>query len=796
MALHLLKRCGLLCALLPLAVSGFAAEKVGFVSAKPIWPRGRSTEKNLFVGFRAEFQSDSAALLRVTGSSVYRAFLNGEFLGYGPARGPHGYYRVDEWDLGGKLRSGTNSVEIEVAGYNVNSYYLLDQPAFLQAEVVGGGRTLASTGGDGAQFSAAILKERVQRVQRYSFQRPFTEAYRLSAGDRRREPAACEITGTKQLLPRRVPYPDFALRGPVSHEMQGTIRTGVEPAKLWKDRGLTDIGPKLGGYKEQELELVPSIELQKIVTARSERLREPYAGGTLHMGPDTFHVLDFGVNLTGFIGLHLKVRKTTRLYVTFDEILTKDDVDFKRLTCVNAVTYDLAPGDYEVESFEPYTLRYLKPVVTEGDCDIERVYLREYANPDVWTAQFASSDGRLNRLFDAGRETFRQNAVDAFTDCPSRERAGWLCDSFFTARVAHVLSGDARVEKTFLENYLLPERFKYLPEGMIAEAYPADHNDGVFIPNWSLWFVMQLEEYLQRSGDRELVDAMRPRVMRLFEYFRPFRNSDGLLEKLKSWVFIEWSHANDFVQDVNYPSNMLYAAAMAAAARMYHVPEMQAEAERIRETVRKQSYDGSFFVDNAVRNGGALKVTRNRTEVCQYFAFYFDVATPETHADLWKKLVGEFGPDRGKRGLYPEIHPANSFVGNVLRLELLSRYGFKPQAMEESRDYLLYMADRTGTLWENIDTGGSLNHGFASHVVYSLYRDVLGLSSVDWVDKSVRVTLPKSDLEWCEGRVPVPGGAVSLRWSKQGDDTVYQLQAPAGYRVRIENETGRPIRPR
>jgi alpha-L-rhamnosidase len=210
--------------------------------------------------------------------------------------------------------------------------------------------------------------------------------------------------------------------------------------------------------------------------------------------------------------------------------------------------------------------------------------------------------------------------------------------------------------------------------------------------------------------------------------------------------------------------------------------------------IRRQSFDGEFFVDNAVRENGRLRVTRNRTEVCQYFAFFFDVAKPATHEALWRKLQTEFGPDRKRRGLYPEIHPANSFVGNVLRLELLSRYGFKQQAMEESRDYLLYMADRTGTLWENIDTAGSLNHGFASHVVNCLYRDVLGLAPVDWVSKSVRVTFSKNDLTWCEGRVPVPDGAVSLRWAKQGGDTVYQLHAPAGYRVEIDNQSGRPLR--
>jgi len=120
---------------------GNTAGKVLFCSARPIWPKGRQTEKNLFVGFRAGFKrpKSGAAVLRITGSSVYRIFLNGDFLGHGPARGPHGYWRVDQWPLK-DLRAAENVLAIEVAGYNVNSYYLLDQPSFIQAEIVAEGK--------------------------------------------------------------------------------------------------------------------------------------------------------------------------------------------------------------------------------------------------------------------------------------------------------------------------------------------------------------------------------------------------------------------------------------------------------------------------------------------------------------------------------------------------------------------------------------------------------------------------------------------------------------------------------
>ena len=130
--------------------------------------------------------------MRATGATLYRVLLNGHFLGHGPARGPTVSSAWTSGTLRDKLQPGVNVVAFEVAGYNVNSYYLLDQPSFLQAEVVADGKVLASTGGTGAPFIATILKERVQKVQRYSFQRPFSEVYRLAPGfDRwRGDPAA------------------------------------------------------------------------------------------------------------------------------------------------------------------------------------------------------------------------------------------------------------------------------------------------------------------------------------------------------------------------------------------------------------------------------------------------------------------------------------------------------------------------------------------------------------------------------------------------------------------------------
>ena len=199
-------------------------------------------------------------------------------------------------------------------------------------------------------------------------------------------------------------------------------------------------------------------------------------------------------------------------------------------------------------------------------------------------------------------------------------------------------------------------------------------------------------------------------------------------------------------------------------------------------------------MDNALRNeSGNLEVTGNHSEVCQYFAFYFGIATPETHPRLWERLVEEFGPGRQENGLYPEVAPANSFIGNMIRAELLSAAGRNRQVLEESVGYLLYMAERTGTLWENDHANASTNHGFASHACHSLLRDVLGLYRVDRKSRSLTLRFGDLDLENCQGFVPTPDGEIRLSWEKKDGKLQYELSAPEVYEVELVNDSGLPL---
>lgn len=124
-------------------------------------------------------------------------------------------------------------------------------------------------------------------------------------------------------------------------------------------------------------------------------------------------------------------------------------------------------------------------------------------------------------------------------------------------------------------------------------------------------------------------------------------------------------------------------------------------------------------------------------------------AEQEDYPDLFNRLLEDFGPERTARGLHPQIWPANAFIGNYLRMELLSRAGRPAQLLKESREYFDYMALKTGTLWENTGDYASCNHGFASHILHCFYRDILGVAGIE--NNRIRLVFHNLPLTECQG---------------------------------------------
>lgn len=708
------------------------SEKIAFAKALPVWENGKEKEKNHTLAFRCVVDKSKEYTLKIAGHNVYRILINGNFYASGPARTAHGFYRVSEYSITeNNLLDGENIISIIVCGYNVNSFEYADASSFLCAELLMNNDVLFATGSE-KDFQCINFSDKIQKVQRYSFQRPFTEQYSfgknydaffVNANDNFQS-VDLKIQENKIFIERGVSYCEYNIIEPVRIVNRGVVSKALNP-KRCTDRHITGINDKLQGFKEDEVNGGIVNEWYTYSTEITSEAEEKYETTTIPS--DGSAVFDMGINTTGYIHLSLEAEQDCEIYAIFDEYIDGGVPDGGRNGTANIIKWCFKGGrSYDVVSIEPYTYRFIQIVSLNAPVVLTNVsQFRETYKESAVTNLKKMPNENLQKIYDAAVETFKQNATDIFMDCPSRERAGWLCDSFFTSRTEFELTGKSLVERNFLENFLLPDSFSNIPDGMLPMCYPSDHTDGTYIHNWAMWYVLELKEYLSRTGDTELIEKAKNRVYKLLDFTMTFENEDGFLSKLKSWVFIEWSKANEFVQDINYPTNMLYAKFLETIGTLYDDKKLIIKADILRKKINDVAFDGEFFHDNSEYDeSGKAVLTDNITETCQYYAFFTKTATKETHPELFNKLVNEFGPNRKTTNAYPEIYESNAFIGNYLRLDILYNNGYADNVVKEIEDFFLPMAERTGTLWENMSDCASCDHGFASYVAVILNKTV------------------------------------------------------------------------
>ena len=565
---------------------------INFEKASPAWILGREKEMNLWISLRAVALGAKKTVLRLTGSCAYDIRVNGEFVAFGPARCAHGFYRVDEIDLSDRI-SEKAVITVNVAGYNADSFYHLDQPSFVCAELIEDGEITAATGAEG--FLCRVMTEHEQKAQRFSGQRTFCEVYRISSLIAKWEKSAVINEREYALVSlSEVEEKKFIARGSsynvydkvfaeeiISHsdfileDYKDRVRYPAYIVPRGKDTGASK---KSFALKEMDTDLF--VQARNIEVCNLKKTSETPSVQALRMGEAVTYRMP--CNTTGKIDFSVACDEDTEILITFDEILDeKGLINYRRMYTVSAAMWKLKGGRYSLSTFEPYTASVITFHVVKGRAILSDVGMIYFGAEDT-NRRYQGNDETLNKIFHAAVETYRQNTFTIYMDCPSRERAGWLCDSFFTSRVEKTLTGKSEVERSFLENFFLPDKFENLPEGMFPMCYPADFYNGNFIPNWAMFLVLELEEYLQRTGDEEFIKDAKDKIYALMDYFKKFENEDGLLDRLEKWVFVEWSECNKLTQDINFPTNMLYAKTLKAVAKLYNDTECAEKAERLK----------------------------------------------------------------------------------------------------------------------------------------------------------------------------------------------------------------------
>ncbi len=614
-----------------------------FKEAKGIFLPGKSAVPNVLAAFRLDFSySGGHVEFTVAAHTFYRIYLNGDFLGIGPAPAPFGRLKADRYDLTGRLaRTGggesprKNRLAVEVMGYVPREFnYSTHESSVFFGELTVDGRVVAATGQDCwrcgplpyRDFHAEAMSHgRRYPVELYALREGYAD-WRTGAipeetgfevvaealeetwkdGGRREEGKLPEVPAGRIIQERRVAMPDMekvtdiALLGVFSVEpgsFDGPARNWWETDAYLARCGGKDIKrPSLdwAGCRDRAF----TGTLQEYGADAGTNGRKAFHGYEVHpkgggSGPNAT-ALEFALREaeTGLIGLALETEGPATVDVIWNDFLDeKAQVPVKADSTNRIIRLESAGGRISFESMEPHFLKYIKVIVqTDKRFRLDDIYVRRYRFPEACgRAQFLCSDMELNRIYEASKRTLLTNTLAYFLDSPERERGGWAGDSYWTGRAAAMLLGDVTVERSMLYDFLAADYARMLPGTFPCCCCGGEQSDPELMYTWSLFVLLELTDYYRRTGDEALKRDFAARVEAFMEASRSLMNDLGVLEDIPGSVFIDWSASNNRAntEAVCTAANGLYAMVAQRLGEMYGVDAYREEAARIRRIFRE-----------------------------------------------------------------------------------------------------------------------------------------------------------------------------------------------------------------
>jgi len=415
-----------------------------FKNAKMIFLGSKRFDVNVQAGFRKDFSlkaKPESIVLRITGRTFCKIYINGEFVFYGPARAAHEHARVDMIDIDKFVKTGTNTLAIEVAGYNGGNLYNTGEYSFLMAEVEADGEVILYTD---ENWKGLELKQKRGYAENYSHARCVSELYdlnaeyyhwRTAAADTVEYPEPIEVIHDNNIkfLDRGAGTPDYQT---------------VKYAKLLHVSNvvLAPEGERITDYPMMK-KTVPETQEKgpierPVVDCKNDR-DIPFSGEikfgavsglsnaqeiSIQSENDTTALdFDFVEMASAFPGIEFSCDNKVTIDLVHADKLTEDGgYDPRNCYSITVIRLHCEAGRYRFEAFEPYGVRYMRVIVRGAKSFVlHDVFMRRCQYPDLKGGTFLCSNNDLNRIYDAARVNLRLNTFDNFMDCPGRERGGW-----------------------------------------------------------------------------------------------------------------------------------------------------------------------------------------------------------------------------------------------------------------------------------------------------------------------------------------------------------------------------------
>ena len=492
---------------------------------------------------------------------------------------------------------------------------------------------------------------------------------------------------------------------------------------------------------------------------------------TIPAGTTEEILIDNGTLTTGYPRLSFSGGRGSEIIISYAEALYELDKGWAKgnrniTDGKQFVGYHdkLLPDGGHGRSFEPLwwrTWRYLKISVTTAGEPLTIDSLRAVSSmyPFERVSSFsAPEDPSLQQMLDIGWRTARLCAHETYMDCPYYEQLQYFGDARIQALVTMFNTRDNYLVRNLLEQ----GRQSLNSDGLTASRYPSNLTQ--WIAPYALFWLGSCHDWWMYRGDEEYLRTLLPVMRSNLQWFAEQIGDDGLLRKVPSWDFGDWSEgmaSGTFKTDGDGRSAYL---------DLIHIIALREAAEM------EEAFGERWYADRyRARAAKAMEAARNVywSPAKMLYADNGELAEFSEHINALAILAGLVNGSEASILLRRTLADAS-----IRRCTIYFRY-YLQRAMAVSGNAALLL-DNLGiwqdqmalglTTWAEMpEPSRSDCHAWGASPNIEFFRMVLGIDSAAPGFRKVRIAPAPGKLQRVSGTIPHPCGEVSVA-----------LEVPAG----------------
>lgn len=695
--------------------------------------------------------------VRMTADALYQLWINGQWIGHGPARGDATHYRFEEYEA----EIPHEAVTIVAAVIPPNRW-LATGEVHLQAGLLLSGEILDETGG---------IIERLETDS--TWQCAVDPAFdRNECDDANWQRTPMGAVGYGELIDFRQGT-DFAARG-LEAPLQWTRASEIIDLTGEDGRAARTLEPSPLPPAERRLE-----DLGTWFQPGVGEVTLP-----VEVGPEAASwFVDHGALTTGYPELVFQGGQNRRVRLYYAEALRNgsDENWLQADGKAGAWAARCHERDHATSQTDVPPMAYFDEVIlTKGESKYRPSYLRTFrflkidfeagepvtlvrtdhifsAYPFEQKARFECSDPSLQPIVEAAFRTMRLCAHDHFEDCPYFERLQYAGDTGLQAWLSYLVTGDLRLGDQAIRQFAWSQA--PADPRMVQTRYPA--NTPQVIPIFGLFWVHMAEDWLRFSHDLTPVIQAAPRMAEVIEWFDEQETGGFIPDKSSNFVDWAWGHCLQGFRMPRSPEgfsaivNLQAAWCLTSAEKTFRKVSRPSDADltldlanRLKAGVKDRCVD---LADGLIVDGPSLS---SKSQHGQIWAILTDlVEEPWQHRLLDAILSND--DQLVRSSLYHDY-----FLFRAA--DKLGRYDQVWPMVQQWRDLI---AKGYTTFPEEDGRHGFIRsecHAWTAWILGDFFTQILGIQVL--APDQVEVRPQPGGLAWARGCVPLGGGFVNVDW--------------------------------